>query len=588
MAERDACTLKPRQHRDESQRLRARRAGQSRVTGPGYPWSLPESSDLMRDVLTWSRRASAHATLLAACCLFAAWLLLNLREQWFVLDEFDYHRPNPGQTYLEWLVAPHNEHTIIFTKLWYSGLYEVVGLDHYWLYAVSLVAGHLTLVAGVHRLLSRATGSAWFATVGALPVLAMGAAYGTLTWAGQGQYTWPVALGVWSIALAAGPRSRSLSVWLLAALAVVGTFGGSAFLPYGVVSGLALLWFRRFGRGLLMAGVPAGWFLLERALWELPSTYAAESVEQVLRRGPKFGWAILDKAISDTLLVEGFGPVVLAFLLWGAASVLRRRPATTLDEGRHWAVVLLLGAELVTVAALVVARLNYGTGPNGGHSYLVLAPLLPLAALVVAPMVLGAPVGFRLAMAGVCVCLAAMAVATIDSYSRDLAAYGQQSRATLSAAADLALDPAFEAVDDDLAPSAAAPSFTWGEVRQAARDGVLRRSSPDEATRDAVSLAVQWAAERTSLPVSGCVQESGPVVVAPGSVIAADATAVTLRYPGTEATRVLTTAPGTAYRLESNTGRAVEVSVAPRIALTVCPSVPVETGPVGQAAQQAG
>ncbi len=37
----------------------------------------------------------------------------------FVTDEWDYLSRDTTMPFLEWLVRPHNEHTIVFTKGWF-------------------------------------------------------------------------------------------------------------------------------------------------------------------------------------------------------------------------------------------------------------------------------------------------------------------------------------------------------------------------------------------------------------------------------------------------------------------------------------
>jgi hypothetical protein len=75
-----------------------------------------------------------------ASAAFALWLLDICRQQWFVADEFDYFAT--GREYLAtgreplifWLLAPHGEHTIVFTKLWFWILPDFVGYAHYEFY----------------------------------------------------------------------------------------------------------------------------------------------------------------------------------------------------------------------------------------------------------------------------------------------------------------------------------------------------------------------------------------------------------------------------------------------------------------------
>ena len=71
-------------------------------------------------------RWGSIALVTIASAAFAAWLLYFSRQQWFVTDEFDYFNFR-HDSLIVWLLRPHNEHTIVFTKAWYALLGQFVG-----------------------------------------------------------------------------------------------------------------------------------------------------------------------------------------------------------------------------------------------------------------------------------------------------------------------------------------------------------------------------------------------------------------------------------------------------------------------------
>jgi hypothetical protein len=146
-------------------------------------------------------RSASLLILAISSIAFAVWLVSLTRREWFVYDEFDYLQPS-GESLVTWLLRPHNEHTITFTKASFGSLSSILGLRGYGLYIGPLIVSHLVAVWLIYRLTWISTASRILASGIALVALTMGAAAGTLTWAGQLQYTGSVAAGLGAILLA--------------------------------------------------------------------------------------------------------------------------------------------------------------------------------------------------------------------------------------------------------------------------------------------------------------------------------------------------------------------------------------------------
>jgi hypothetical protein len=236
------------------------------------PWRL-RAINLARDIRTDPARWASFAVVGLTSTLFALWLLFMSRHQWFVTDEFDYFNYQRDPL-LAWLLQPHNEHTVVFTKAWFGLLGHFVGLRFYELYMIPLVAAHLVVVAAIYRLTWISTTSRVLASGTALASLLMGAAISTLTWAGQLQYVGSVAAGMVVIVLAIeGSGRRTLAI--AAATAAFGTLNGSAFVAFGLAA--ALLYMRRglWREGIMVAAIPLGWEAINHVVWAPSDIYAA-------------------------------------------------------------------------------------------------------------------------------------------------------------------------------------------------------------------------------------------------------------------------------------------------------------------------
>jgi hypothetical protein len=124
-----------------------------------------------------------HIISLAAAGIF---LLYEATQHWFSLDEWDflaYRGVRLGGSH--GIAYPHNEQWVTIPLLIWRGLFNLVGVRDYWLYAIPLILAHLGVVYLLWRLMLRHNVEPWTATLlaAAFAIAAVGA--GQLTVAFQ-------------------------------------------------------------------------------------------------------------------------------------------------------------------------------------------------------------------------------------------------------------------------------------------------------------------------------------------------------------------------------------------------------------------
>jgi hypothetical protein len=524
---------------------------------------LDRAAGRLRGV-NWRSVGTVVAVIVAA--VFIAWLANSTRSLWFVTDEFDYLGPTDGSSWIEWIFRPHNEHTIVFTKVWFSLLYSLIGLHAYWLYALPMVLSHVAAAAAVWWILRRRTRTRTIALFGTLPVLVMAGAFGTLTWGGQFQYTAAVAAGLWCLALVFDDAVDRRPLWLYVLLAVFGTLSGSAFMPLGIVAGFALLLRRRYVAGAVVAGAPIAWFVLVRLIWTVHSDLVAKSVQQVLRDGPSFVYDIIERAVDDTVRIPGFAAPLTVALLLAALWMVRRRPADDSERRFRLVLLLLFAALALSLFIAMVGRLSRdpASSAGGGYSYFVLVFAIPIAVLL-ADRLLGGRRFTELVGIVALVGVTATSWAALSAYTQSFAEWKQSNRAAVEGSAFLATQTDFPVVGGDTFPADAAPTFSWNDIREAAKTGKLDSVEPQGELLESISLRVQWAAVPFTTPLGDCEPLVDGVVtdVSAGAGIRVSAGGATLElgYPNSDAVRDIVLLTEGQRELTSTAGRPATITL---------------------------
>ncbi|MGA1835549.1 hypothetical protein VD659_01330 [Herbiconiux sp. 11R-BC] len=502
----------------------------------------------------------ATAVALAALMIGAAvFLFVEVRPQWFIYDEFDYLAPPVGASLPGWIIAPHNEHTIVFTKLWFSTLYNTIGLRGYSLYALPMILCHLAGGLAVFKLLRLVIPSRIIALAAVAPLFFMAAGVGTLTWAGQFQYTGATAAGLWVLYLAVSPRTTHRLWWIvIVLLGLFGNFSGSAYIPLGVAAGLALLSLGRYVLGVVTVLIPAVWFVLVRLLWKIPSYNSAHDLGQVLRDGPDFVFGLLNKAINDSIPIDAsFTTAIIVVSSLGVLAFLARRPTPGGSSRARRTYLFLLLALTLSLVITLVGRLSrdLADSTNGGYNYFILIAAIPVFVASIVRFTSGS----RIAVGTIVLLLAgwtAIGAAHFDTSARDLAAWKTSNPALLDGAAYLSLN-GFPVASDAAPSPAQAPTVSWSELQAMAAGGKLDPAPPATLTADELSLTMQWTSSTTPASVpTACevVEPHSAASVSPGvtqlvatPVPGTTATAgavLTIQYPTSAASRAVAVAEG--------------------------------------------
>jgi len=218
--------------------------------------SLPEQS---------ARYAFIGVLMIAVVLIYAA-----SSHMYFYSDEWSLFQHRPLTSPSSWL-APHNQvHWIPGLVALYGILFNLVGVDHYWLYHLPGVAMHLLAAWMLREIMVRARADEWTATALSTIFVFYGTGAQNILWAIQVGFTASLAMGLVQLSCASHPvptRRRDLAG--LAAGAVALAFGGVG-VTMAIVVGLATLVLRGW-RTAFFHTAPLGvtyllwWFNFARA-----------------------------------------------------------------------------------------------------------------------------------------------------------------------------------------------------------------------------------------------------------------------------------------------------------------------------------
>ncbi len=441
------------------------------------------------------RWAHAVIAVLAFGMLFSI-----VKDQWFILDEFDYLRPSGN--WLVWVLTPHNEHTIVFTKAWYSICYQLFGLRHFWVYALPMLIAHAAAYIAVVRIVILAIGDRPLARFGTLPLIVMAAGVGTLTWGGQFQYTGAVAAGLWLIW--GSLREKGMPLWLVAVLTIFGTFSGSAFIALAIVAGVLFVVRARLFAGLIVLILSVGWFLVSKEVWKVSDAYQAQGVRQVLADGPSFAWAVFDRAVTDTTRTPSVTAVLIVATGALAVALAMRMTRANARSPRAMVVYALAAATVLSLLVTVIGRIgrDISDAAGGGYSYFIVITAFPLVLVLVATAIGRSRIASGLVLAFSLV-LSAVGVAGYSSYASSLRDWKQGTNLALSNAAYLAAHGTAGYYSALPAPNGA-PTVDWATVTMWARDGKIIERKPSSSGQAAILAQVQ-------LSVVGTTAKCAPV-----------------------------------------------------------------------------
>jgi len=459
---------------------------------------------LLSEVKADPARWVSYLVIALASVAFVVWFMSL--KQWFVTDEFDYFGPAGHQSLIAWLITPRNQHTgfFVFGWFWFLEDFMGLGLRHYEIFMIPVVLGHLVVVAAIYHLTWIASSSRVIATGTALVSLAMGGGVGTLTLAGQLVFTLSVAAGLIVILLAVQSSSRR-ALGVVIALSVFGALNGNAFDAFALAASILYARRRLWWEAMWVAAIPMGWEIVSRLVWPQAAVniYAATGPGQILRDGPAFAYAALDLAISQTLGDGHFTAVVLTGLILGTLALMSVGPRWRLTAASGRVVIALAIAAILTMGALVEARLSYGIVlvSYGGYSYLFLVALIPISAIL-----LGHIARSRAALvglAGVFLTLSLIGVITMSDNAKSLGAWKINGESLMQTAA-AELNAGMPTYPDQLPVPGTAPTVSQDQLRSWAASGQLDAAIAGPGQVDQVSLNMQWRVAPTDQTAGVC------------------------------------------------------------------------------------
>ena len=261
---------------------------------------------------------------------------------------------------------PHNEHWVTIPLVIWRGIFNVVGVRDYWLYAVPLILAHLGTVYLLWRFMLRHQVEMWTATLLAIAFGVIGVGSQDLTSAFQLTFVGSVAFGMLAIDAIETDRTWLAPLWLIASL-MCSDIG----IPMVVACGLVALVQRRLREAAIAVGPPGFVFLI----WYLAIGYhgaSSDSTKLELGGLSNYVWTGLTSSFSGFLDAPHFVGLLIAVLLGVAGIVYRNAPAA------------LAVSVLPLYAFIGLGRLPAGVGQSTAsrYSYVAVAMVLPLIGLL--------------------------------------------------------------------------------------------------------------------------------------------------------------------------------------------------------------
>ncbi len=368
-----------------------------------------------------------HLLTLAGAGIYLVYLAT---KQSFFLDEWDFLAYR-GIHFAgsEGLFVPHNEHWTTIPILIWRGLFNLVGVRHYWLYALPMIVAHLAVVSLLWRLMLRHEVEPWTATLLVAAFAVLGAGSGNITSAFQIAFVGSVAFGFLAIEAIEHDRFWLASLWGIAAL-MCSNIG----LPMVFGCALVALVRRRFAGAAMAVLPPAVTFVIWYVLIGHVGTYAATDIASLSFNGlAAYVWTGLTTSMSG--LVDGSpdASAVLVHVL-GAVFVVALAVAAALRRNVPGALALTTVVFYVFVG---FGRLQYGTGQAAAsrYSYIALALCLPLIGQLVTTL-MRYRVARPIVISGLMVLVGANAV-VLDSQANLTAASRSEETQQIQAAAYL-------------------------------------------------------------------------------------------------------------------------------------------------------
>ena len=312
-----------------------------------------------------SRMRNAHNVSLVAAALL---LIYDSTHQWFHQDEWNFLAFRSVNLYS--LFLPHNVHWLTIPILIWRGLFNLVGVRYYWLYALPLIIAHLVVAHLLWRLMLRHDVEPWTATALVATFLVLGVGSSDLLWAFQIGFVGSLAFGLAAVEAIEHDRPWLSVLWSVCALMCSGIG-----VPMVAGCGLVALAGRKFKTAVIVVLVPAVVFLI----WWVKIGHLGAALALHLSVGSlaSYLWTGLTASVAGYFGLSRFVGAVLVVGMAGAAVWRRNVPAA-------------LAATTIALYVFVgTGRVNEGVNEAAipRYSYLAIALLLPLAGQLITTLV---------------------------------------------------------------------------------------------------------------------------------------------------------------------------------------------------------
>jgi hypothetical protein len=304
-----------------------------------------------------------HFLTLAAAGIF---LVYEATQHWFSADEWDFlaYRGVRLQG-SHGILYPHNEHWVTIPILIWRGIFNLVGVRDYWLYALPLILFHLGVVYLLWRLMLRHNVEPWTATLLAAAFAILAAGTGELLIAFQFSFVGSLFFGL--LAIEAVERDH---LWLPAVWGICALICSGIGVPMVAASGFVALVCRKPRIAAAAVLPPALIFLIwYAAIGHLGNANATFKLNALSPGGlASYVWTGLTTSIAGFVDTSHYVGALLISVLAGAAVVRRNVPAA------------LAAITVVLFAFLGLGRLVLGSAEaaSSRYAYLAVALLLPI------------------------------------------------------------------------------------------------------------------------------------------------------------------------------------------------------------------
>ena len=302
-----------------------------------------------------------HILTLVAAGIF---LVYEASKLWFYFDEWDFLAYRGMRLGNHGLFYSHNAEWVTIPIIIWRGLFNLVGVRDYWLYALPMIALHLAVVSLLWRLMLRHDVEPWTATLLAATFAVLGVGAFNLTFAFQVAFVGSVFFGL--LAVEAIERNR---LWLPTLWCICTLMCSDIGVPMVAACGLVALARRRPRLAVSVVVLPAAIFVIwYEAVGRLGANGGTDISKLSVGGLLSYIWTGLTASAAGFFDAPTFVGVVLVIVLAGAAVMRRNVPAA------------LAVATVVLYAFIGLGRITWGVSEatSSRYSYVAVALFLPL------------------------------------------------------------------------------------------------------------------------------------------------------------------------------------------------------------------